>query len=254
MLRKVTLQCLLSLVFIALASCTTAQSAPRPLTRIEVLALVAGDALPENVASEISLFGISFTPDAGYISLLNAAGAGPKVLAALSNATLVEPQATESPSDIVFLRQLSRAGKAIRQKNYEATPSELSAALSDQSRKAAAGFVMGEILLNIDRIPEATALYREILLLDPDFPEVHTRLSFAYLHSGDYEEALRQAKAAIARNPRNPVAHLNAAASYRELNNLDAAKSELQESLRGKPDFAAAFNAYGSLLLSQHDF
>src|SRR5215475_581842 len=115
MLRKVTLQFLLLAAFIASISCTTVYSTPRPLSRIEVLSLVAGEDLPENTASEIALFGISFIPDAGYISLLNTAGASPIVIAALSSATFVGPQPVESPSDIEFLRQLSRSGKAVRQ-------------------------------------------------------------------------------------------------------------------------------------------
>ncbi len=254
MLRKVTFQFLLSAVFIATMYCPTMYSSPRPLTRSEVLALVAGNALPENVASEISLFGISFTPDAGYVSLLNAAGANPKVITALSTATRVEPQTVESPADIEFLRQLSRAGKARLAKNYELAASELSAALNDKSHKAAAGYVMGSILVDAEQIPAALAVYQEVLAVDPDFPEVHTRLSFTYLNSGDPEEALRQTKAALERNPRNPVAHLNAAISYEKLNNLDAAKSELQLSLQYKPDYAIVLSEYGTLLFSQSDF
>ena len=119
MFRKITFSFLPLVVFISLSCCTAAYSAPRPLTRSEVLALVSGDALPDNVIAEISLFGISFTPDAGYISLLNAAGASPKVTAALSSATVVEPQTVESPADVEFLRHLSRAGKARLAKNTE---------------------------------------------------------------------------------------------------------------------------------------
>jgi hypothetical protein len=39
---------------------------------------------------------------------------------------------------------------------------------------------MGEILIVDRRLAEAAQVYAEILNSDPDFPELHQRLSFAY--------------------------------------------------------------------------
>jgi tetratricopeptide (TPR) repeat protein len=160
----------------------------------------------------------------------------------------------ESSENSSLLKHLAAAGKMLRAKQLDAAANELSAAVTADFGKLEAGYVMGMILLEEDRAEEAGQVYSEILEQDPDFPEVHTRLCATSLRSGDPESALREAKAAGAPNPNNPVAHLNAGIVLVQMRNFDAAKAEFQASMRSKPDYALAYVSLGSLLDDLHDF
>src|SRR5215472_385375 len=244
----------LALLFFGFLLAIPSNSAPRPLSKSELLALVAGDCLPENTVGEIQSRGITFTPDDKYKSLLKAAGADAKVLAALSTAKIAPAGHTNGTESSALLQHLSAAGKMIRANQYDQATAELSAAVTNDFGKSEAGFVMGNILLDQQRYAEAGELYSEIFGEDPDFPQLHTRLSATYYDVGDLESALREAKAAIAENPNNPVAHLNAGLALTDMRKFDAAKAELQASIRSKPDYARAYAGLGSVLDELHDF
>jgi len=55
-------------LFLMLTACRAAsgQAAREPLRASQLLALVAGNALPENVVNEINADGLAFRPDDGY--------------------------------------------------------------------------------------------------------------------------------------------------------------------------------------------
>jgi len=253
MLRKVTLSFLLSVICICLTNLTTAKAAPRPLTRSELLALVAGDILPENVVFDIQSRGLAFVPDASYKSLLKTTGANAKVLASLNSAKTTPGEATDA-SESQLLLHLSHAGARIKSGKLDDAGSELTDALSQSNAKSEIGFVMGIVLIKQERYPEAVAVYSQVLSDDSDFPELHARLSLAYYETGDSEEALRQAKVALAENPNNPAAHLNAGLSLKALQHFDASKEEFQKSLRCKPDYVLAYVDLVDLLDDQRQF
>ena len=180
MRRSMTTLFVILCAFTVTVSYTSAGQKPQPFTRARLLALVAGKGLPENVIAEINLHGIAFKPDIGYLSLLKTAGATPDITNAISSATLVLPIADEPRDEVDFLHLLSRSGKLRLDKNYQGAINEIAPAIEQPSHKAPALFVAGSILLDTDHLPEAIVVYREILQNDPDFPEVHTKVSYAY--------------------------------------------------------------------------
>ena len=78
MRRKVIFAPLLCLVVVSLGFYPTTKASPRPLRKSEILALVAGDILPDNIIMEIQADGLAFLPDDEFRSLLTSAGADPK--------------------------------------------------------------------------------------------------------------------------------------------------------------------------------
>jgi hypothetical protein len=105
MRRKTTLTFLICFVGIICVSQPVARCSPHPLSKAELLALVAGDILPENVAFDIQSRGLAFVPDAGYKSLLKSAGADAKVFAAITAAKTTQGEAS-SASEAQLLRHL----------------------------------------------------------------------------------------------------------------------------------------------------
>src|SRR5260370_1047330 len=210
MRKKIICSSIILLVCTAFGSYLSANSSPRPLRKSELLALVAAGILPENTAYEIRSKGLNFVPDANYKALLKSAGADAKVFAALDSAKTSSFEKSDSPAETELLRHLSRAGSLIGAAKLDDAANELTAAIAGNSGKPEIGFVMGKVLIEQEHIEEAGQVYSEILRQDPDFPQVHTRLSFTYYQAGNAEDALREAKTALEQNPSDPVARMNA--------------------------------------------
>jgi tetratricopeptide (TPR) repeat protein len=245
----------LIVLFIACScvSLASAQDRRKPATDSELLALVAGNALSENIVHEIESRGLSFHPTNEYRDKLTAAGADPRVLAAVSKATSVgAASGNEKKSSGELLDHLSAAGKSIRAKQYQQATQELDSALQSGGGPET-GFVMGELLKVQEQWPMAASLYAQVLKRAPDFPEAHTKLSYLLYRMGDPEESLREAKAALAQTPENAEAHKNAGLALESARKFDAATVEYKEALRIKPDYVAVRYDLGLLLYNKGD-
>jgi hypothetical protein len=69
MQRKLSLTFLICLIGVICVSCSVARSGQRTLSKSELLALVAGEILSENVVFDIHTRELTFVPDAPYKSL-----------------------------------------------------------------------------------------------------------------------------------------------------------------------------------------
>lgn len=235
------------LTITAMMSLVVVASPSHALTQSELLALIAGECQPENIIFEIRSRGLAFTPGMAYTGLLTQAGVNSKVLVEINATKATTPGG--SPNDNPeLLRHLSSAGRLIRHNELDAAAKELSASLDLPGAKGSAGFVMGMVLIHQKDIEQALRVYQQIGEDEPDFPQIHTRLSFAYYETGDSDGAMREAKTALAGNPDDPVAHLNLGAALRDMRNFDAAKTEFQESIRSKPDYALAYTNLAVML------
>ncbi|MGB6430585.1 MAG: tetratricopeptide repeat protein [Candidatus Acidiferrales bacterium] len=244
-----------TLVISAAFSRPASETSAKPLGASELLALVAGGTQTENVVHEISADGLAFRPDDFYGSLLKKAGATDQVLAALDAARIVGDRSPEADSGKDLLQHLANAAALMNDRHYPEAAAELTSALSLDVPCTECGFVMGQVLRLQEKWTEAAAVYQEVLVQDPDFPDVHTRLAYVLNRSGDFEGALREAKAALAVNPDDAEAHRTAGGEYVNMQQYDAAEPELREALRLKPDYGAARRDLGALYANQgnHD-
>ncbi len=230
------------------------QTIAPPLNKLELVAIVAGEIMPENVAYDLRSRGVDFVPDDAFRSLLKSAGADDRIMQALHAAKADSRNADEDAGDAPLLQHLSHAGSLIRAGKPDDAAQELTSSFAGGRGKSAIGFVVGVILGNQNRFPEANQIYSEILDNDPDFPEVHARLSWTSYQIGGAEETIRQAKAALLENPNNPVAHMNGGLALQYLGQLDAAKEEFQKAITSKPDYALAYFNMGQLLINTKDY
>jgi len=162
---------LLALVCTAFGSRLLANTSLRPLRKSELLALVAAGVLPENTAYEIRSKGLSFVPDESYRALLKSAGADAKVFAALDSAKTSSSEKSDSAAEIELLRHLSRAGSLTISSQFDAAANELTEALAGNSVKPEIGFVMGNVLIEQERMRKPGKSIRDFAS-DPDFPQV----------------------------------------------------------------------------------
>ncbi len=214
-----------------------------------LVALVAGNSVPEDIAARLAQFGVDFQSDAAFRSLLQSAGADPKVLVALDSAKVSLPQgATTAKSvDIKKLEALASAGPLIKQKHYEDAARAVNAANDAGAPESDVAFVMGEVLRQRQDIPQAYAVYQKILADTPNFPEARVKLSYLAYRLGDPQVALRLAKQTIRSGAALAEAHKNSGLALESLRKSEAAKNEYEAALEIKPDYEAALMDLGNV-------
>jgi len=253
MSKCVTSRCAFALVLLSfsLSSGALAQTATKPLRASEVMALEAGGALPANLAHDIAVRGINFHPDSDFLALMARAGADASVTAALKTAKVAEGAAQP---DKLLLQQLCDAAVMMKNKQYGDAADKLSDALNASFARMETGFVMAELMRRENQFDKAAAIYAEILDSNPDFPEVHDKASYVLYRLSDDENALNEAKAALALYPDDAEAHKNAGLALDQTKKFEAAMAEYKEALRIKPDYASVHYDLGLLYFNMHSY
>jgi tetratricopeptide (TPR) repeat protein len=229
------------------------QGPKNPLAAAELLALVAGDALSENIAHDIASRGLAFIPNDAYRSELMTAGADARVLAALKTAKVSESSAgTGDKQGAELLQHLATAGKLIRAKQYDQAAQELDAALQSTADPAPS-FVMGQLLCRQDQWRKAVSVYSDVLDTDANFPEAHTKLAYSLHRVGRPEDALQEVKIALADNPADAEAHRVKGIALDDEHKYDAAMAEYREALRIKPDYGLVHYDIGVSFTERQD-
>jgi tetratricopeptide (TPR) repeat protein len=231
----------------------SAQEKREPVTDRELIALIAGNSLSEDIAQEIASRGLAFHLSDQYRSLVSEAGGDARVLAALRSAKPVAGTEAAAETPVQLLQHLSLAGKLIRNKKYDEAVKELTNALKTGAGPET-GFVMGGVLYQQEEWAAAAEVYAEILRQEPGFVPAHTKLSYVLFRLGDPEGGLREAKLVLAQVPNSAEAHRNAGVALDDLKKSSAAEEEYREALRIKPDYAVAHYDLGILYGDRKDW
>jgi tetratricopeptide (TPR) repeat protein len=230
---------LLLLCWTGAAACRADAIPGAPLRAAELLSLVAGNVLPENVAHEIASAGLAFRPDVPYRALLKTAGADSKILAALDAAKVSVQRTPEADAGKDMLQHLANAGNFLNAERYNEATRELTAAVTSDPGSPECAFVMGQVLRQKEQWQPAEALYEELLHQAPNFRAARTKLSYVAYRTENFEKALQAAKAALRQDPEDAEAHKNAGLALMSMGKYDTAEEECRAALRLKPDYAA---------------
>lgn len=189
---KVNVSVLVLMLCLSICFCgARAATSQGPLNQTELLALVAGAALPENIVAYIRERGLSFHVDAAYRAQMEKTGADSSILAALDSGKTLPPASGQAPPNPVVVEHIANAGKLMQETSYPAAAVELNEVLTTTFQSSEAGFVMGQLLRVQQRWGEAAAVLTEVLRQDPNFPEAHTKLSFLYYRLDQPQDGLR---------------------------------------------------------------
>jgi len=216
------------------------------------MALEAGAALEANIAFDITKRGLSFHPDGDFLALMTKAGAGTLVIAALKAAKVSEDGAVNP--DMELLQKLAESAALMKNKQYANAGAKLSDALDTSFARLETGFVMAELLRQQKDFKKASAVYRQIIERNPDFPQVHDKASYVLNRLDQNNDAIIEAKAALAFNPNDAEAHNNEALALSQDQHYEAAISEFKEALRIKPDYAEARSGLGLVYARVNDY
>ena len=137
----------LLLVVIGCCSCgARAQGSHEPLTQTQLLGLVAGAALPENIVTALQERGVSFHADAAFRAEMEKVGADPRVLAALDSAKVTAKGASNEAPNKDVLDHIVNAATMMNSKQFPEGAAELKAVLTASFSSPESGFVMAQML------------------------------------------------------------------------------------------------------------
>ena len=119
---------------------------------------------------------------------------------------------------------------------------------SDPGKKAVYQKRCIEVLMRMEKKAEAYELNAELLKEHPDDGEARSLQAASQLER-DPALASAQLQQVIQRTPNNPVAHFNLGLAYKALHQDDAARRELEEAVRLRPDYILARRELENLIL-----
>jgi tetratricopeptide (TPR) repeat protein len=243
--------------FILCASVAMASGVPQsenhPLTATQVLALLGGGALPEDIAAAVESRGLSFQPSEEYAKLLTQAGANSEILQVIKKAEVHASSDPAAKQESQIEAHLALSAKLLRENKIRDSEREINAAIESGGNKFDAGFIMAEVMRQKQQYPLSVAIYTEIGRHEPDFPEVQTKLGYVLYFAGDAEAALNAARAEQAATPDNIEAHKIAGLALVTMRKLDAALVEYREALRLKPNYELVHYDLGILYDFKND-
>jgi Flp pilus assembly protein TadD len=204
---------------------------PVPLTRVDVMGLLAGGAPADDVARAVQRNDISFNPTPEFLKLVDRAevsvDTGKANLAkALASAKVTSSAAAGSASETEVLDDLARGAEQVV-KEYPPTT------------KAWAG---------------AEQEYRKALKLDPTNPALHFALASALVAEGKFGAALPDAREAMKAMPNLGVVHVLLAGCLAGSGNAAAGMPELRTAVQVDPESDFSRGALARALMASRDF
>ncbi|MBF0426319.1 MAG: glycosyltransferase family protein [Magnetococcales bacterium] len=116
---------------------------------------------------------------------------------------------------------------------------------------AAAHNNLGNVLRCLGDLEAAVASFRQAIHCAPDFSEAYNNLGGVLLDMRRYEAAELACREAIRRLPGEATAYFNLGNLLRDRNRLDEAEGAYREALRLQPGYAEAHNNLGGVLVSR---
>ena len=268
----------------------TPKKEPKPLDRVQVLALLAGSVSSQRVAMLVEQRGIDFEPTEDYLNILQGAGAEEMLLKALRKAkgTLtpaVDPATAakqaqiqqhlarglevrerglypEAEQEFRAAIKLEPANPDLRQdlgialvftNDLDGAIAEFRTAIRLQPDNADAHSNLGKALSDKGDLEKAILEYRTATRLQPDFAVLHSNLADALFRKGGLDEAIAESRTAVRLDPDSAEGHMGLGVGFIKKGDIDAATAEFWTAIRLKPDYARAYHNLGTALHEKGD-
>jgi len=241
----------------------------KPLTRVDVLALVAGAVPSERVAKYVEKRGITFQPGDEYFDILKATGAEEPVFAALRKAQAAATDSGGTPAGVkhpepsgpspemaakesAILEHLVRGIELKQRRSYPDALEASRAASQLDPENPFLRYYLSTFPSQPDREPVSREL-REAIRLDPEFAEAHLALAQVLRTKSDPAAATAEYREALRLAPESVPAHLLFGCSLEKAGDLDGAISQYLLAARLKPGLPEPHRALGRMLEMKGD-
>ena len=156
--------------------------------------------------------------------------------AGAESAPVAPGQARADPKDVIAVfNRLRRANTAVRDRRFAEALPVVRQVLADDPRNAFARVVMGSAHMGMEQYPEAITWFKRYLELVPTSAYAHHWLAVCYLKMGNRDEAMREAAAALAIDPRFTDARIIRGGILATRGEHDAAIKELRTAVDTDP-------------------
>jgi tetratricopeptide (TPR) repeat protein len=133
--------------------------------------------------------------------------------------------------------------------NYDEAKRELGAAHLESPRDPRPLAALGDLEIELQSYDSAITQLKSAAALRPSDVEIHERLLVAYKAKGDAPDALAQASAVLAHDPKNAVAFFTRAEIYADQNKNELARKDAERVVELQPRNARGRALLGKILL-----
>lgn len=212
----------LILVMVATGLAQAPKPVPKPLDRVQVLALLTGGVPSQRVARLVEERGIDFEPTEDYLKILQGAGADEALLNGLREARRIPTPAIAAPAlsrQEQVEKHLGRGAELAKQKLYV----------------------------------EAKHEYEIAVGLDPLNASLHSALADAFLDLEDWDGAISEYQNAVRLEPDGELPYIGLGMAYERKPDLDGAINAYQSAIKLRPDDVFVYNYLGDVLYRKGD-
>jgi tetratricopeptide (TPR) repeat protein len=218
-------------------------SAKKPISQVQVFALLASQVPSHRVSMLVQERGIDFAPTDDYLQEVRLAGGEDELISALKVAKVTKP-ATVGPTAQVgqaeILKHAARGAEFAEKGQYAEAEQEYRAALLFDPHNADLYDSLGYVLGQQNKLDNAAAAAREALRLNPDDGTAHTNLGVVLGKKGDADGEIAEYREALRLNPNDDMAHNNLGVVLGNKGDWDGEIAEEREALRLNPKLAEA--------------
>jgi len=228
-----------------------AASAKKPLTQVQVFALLAGQVPSHRVTMLVQERGIDFEPTDNYLQEVRLAGGEDELISALKSAKITKPPGADSTfqaRQAQIRRHMARGAELAKKGRYAEAEPEYRAALQLDSQNDDVYVSLAYVLLQQRKWGDAASAAREALRLNPSNDTAHSNLGAALGNKGDWNGYIAEEREALRLNPENDAAHINLGLALGDKGDWDGDIAEEREALRLNPNNDTAHNNLGIAL------
>jgi len=217
-------------------------SAKKPINRVQVFALLAGQVPGHRVTMLVQERGIDFEPTDDYLQEVRLAGGEGELISALKSAKVTKPATVDPAAEArqAEVRQHVARGAELKQKGqYAEAEQEYRAALLFDPHNPDVYDSLAYVLFSQKKWDDAASAAREAIRLNPNSDTAHVQLGLALGSKGDVDGEIAEYREALRFNPNNDLAHFNLGSALANKGDWDGAIGEYREPLRLDPNDAA---------------
>jgi TonB family protein len=249
---------LFTFLLATLGFASLASSSSEPVSKVELLAFLAGRVPNKHVATLVQQRGIAFAPTEEYIQDLKLLGYGNEVLEAVRSAKVL-PIPSGAPSSVAketaVLEHLTRGIQLRTASRFSEVEKEFRDAVQTDPVSPLLHYDLA-LAMPTDTDAELESVQtqlREAIRLEPDFGEAHSRLALTLRGKGDIKGAVAEYREAVRVEPDNFIAHTGLASALTDIGDPSGAIAEYRAAVAVLPEFAGGHAKLASALEASGD-
>jgi tetratricopeptide (TPR) repeat protein len=231
-------------------------SAKKPISQIQIFALLAGQVPSHRVAVLVGERDIDFEPQDDYFQEVRLGGGDDELIDALKSAKVVKASIVdpaEQARQLEVRKHMARGAEYGGKGQYAQAEQEYRGALLLDSQNADLLVSLATALYQQKKYDDSAAACREALRLNPDHDLGHMVLGAALGGKSDWDDELTEEREALRLNPNDDAAHVNLGKALTGRGDLDGGIAEYREALRLNPRDETAHNDLAISLASKGD-